>query len=105
MAGRFALALFAALLGACATGPQVCRKDPITGSERCQASSGNAGEAAGTVVGAAAAWGVVGCKVNGCEPPFRCNAGTKMCERTPCGEGQGSCPPAYHCDLDDNVCR
>ena len=98
------IAACAALVAACATGPEVCRKDPITGSQQCQTASGNYGEAAGTALGAAAVWGVAGCKVNGCEPPFRCNEGTKMCERIPCSEGD-ACPSAFACDLEDHLCR
>jgi hypothetical protein len=83
----------------------VCKKDQITGSPRCQSSSGDPGEAVGTAAAAAGAWAVAGCTVNGCEPPFRCNEKTKMCERIRCGEGQGACPPAYICDPEDLVCR
>jgi hypothetical protein len=98
------LACTCALLGACASG-EACRRDPITGSDRCQPASGNAGEAIGTAVAATAAWTAVGCTVNGCEPPFYCNGETKMCERIRCDEGGRSCPPAYVCDLEDHVCR
>ena len=92
------------VLFACASG-QVCRKDPITGSDRCQSSSGDYGEAAATAVAAGASWAVVGCTVNGCEPPYRCNAKTKMCERIACEEGTRSCPPGYSCDPEDKVCK
>jgi hypothetical protein len=92
-------------MGACASGPDVCRRDQITGSERCQPASGDYGEAAATAAAAAVAWTAVGCTVNGCAAPFRCNADTKMCERIPCGEGQGSCPPTYVCDSDDHLCK
>jgi hypothetical protein len=92
-------------MGACATGPDVCTRDHITGSEQCQPSSGDYGEAAATAAASAAAWTAVGCTANGCEPPFRCNADTKMCERIPCGEGEGACPPTYICDPDDHLCK
>ncbi len=99
-------ALGAALfLAACATGNSACRRDPITGQESCQPASGNYGEAAVTAIAAGAAWGAVGCTVNDCEPPFRCNQETKFCERIRCGEGDSRCPPAYTCDPVDHVCR
>jgi hypothetical protein len=97
------LALLAA--SACATGPAACTRDPITGQSRCQQASGSYGEAVGTAVAAGAAWAVVGCTVNDCEPPFRCNHDTKLCERIRCSEGRNSCPPAYSCDPVDHVCR
>lgn len=90
--------------GGCATGV-ACRTDPVTGSERCQPTSGSYGNAVATVGIAAASWALVGCSVNGCEPPFRCNAESKMCERIPCHEGKNVCPPGYSCDLEDHVCR
>ena len=68
-------------------------------------ASGSYAEAAGTVAAAGAAWGVVGCTSNGCEPPFRCNGETKQCERIRCGEGESTCPPAYNCDLKDQLCK
>jgi len=90
---------------ACASG-SACRKDQITGAQQCQPASGSYGEAAGTAVVAAGAWGAVGCTVNGCEPPFRCNGKTKLCERIRCEEGLTSaCPPGYLCDPEDRVCR
>jgi hypothetical protein len=100
-----AVAALALLAAACASGPDVCKRDPITGSERCQPASGDYGEAAATVGIASAAWAVAGCTVNGCEPPYRCNGETKMCERIPCGEAKDSCPPMYHCDAEDNLCK
>jgi hypothetical protein len=97
--------LWAMLHAGCASGPEVCQRDPVTGSERCQTSSGDYGEAAATAVAATAAWGVVGCTVNGCQPPFRCNQETKQCERIRCTEGNASCPPAYVCDPKDQLCK
>ncbi|HMI91478.1 MAG TPA: hypothetical protein VK509_08955 [Polyangiales bacterium] len=93
-----------ALLTGCAT-ESACKKDPITGSQRCQNASGDPGQAVGTAAVAAGAWTVAGCTVNGCEPPFTCNAQTKMCERIRCDEGKGACPPAYVCDPEDHVCK
>jgi hypothetical protein len=93
------------LIAACASGPMVCKKDPITGSERCQNTSGSPAEAAATAGAATAAWGIAGCTVNGCEPPLQCNPDTKTCVRPHCYEGQNTCPPGYSCDLKDNLCK
>lgn len=101
-----ALMLAALLAGAggCASG-QSCQKDPITGSQRCESSSGDYGEAAVTTGAAAAAWAAAGCTINDCEPPLRCNRETKMCERIPCDEGGRGCPAGYFCDPDDRLCK
>lgn len=88
----------------CASG-EACKRDPITGMEQCQLASGSYGEAIGTAAAAAAATAAVGCTVNGCEPPFRCNSDTKLCERIRCTEGKASCPPAYTCDPEQGVCK
>lgn len=88
----------------CATGHEVCRTDPATNVERCFIVSGDYAEAAATATAAAASWAVVGCTVNGCEPPYRCNPETKLCERIRCGEGMGSCPSGYVCDPVKNLC-
>jgi hypothetical protein len=98
------VALSCLILAGCATGSEVCRRDPATGAERCSTVSGNYGEAAVTATAAAASWAVVGCDVNGCEPPYRCNPETKLCERIRCGEGVGSCPAGYTCDPVKGVC-
>jgi hypothetical protein len=98
------LVVAVATLGACASG-ESCSRDQITGMTRCQPSSGDTGEAIGTAVAATAAWAAVGCTVNDCEPPLRCNENTKMCERIRCDEGSNVCPPAYACDPVDHVCR
>ncbi len=92
------------LATACAGSAQtVCRPDPITGSDRCS-QTGGYGDAAITGGVAAGAWGVAGCTVNGCEPPFRCNGKTKQCERTTCNETK-DCPPGYECNASDLKCR
>jgi hypothetical protein len=93
------------VLSACATGQAACKKDPVTGSEQCQPASGNYGEAAVTAGAAVGGWAVAGCTINGCEPPYRCNPDTKMCERIACGEGKRSCPPGYVCDESDGLCK
>ena len=98
------IALACALLAGCASS-QGCRRNQITGAQDCQPASGDVGEAVGTAAVATAAWAAVGCTVNGCEAPYRCNGETKMCERIRCDEGGGSCPPGYACDLEDHVCR
>ena len=100
----FAVSLSCLVAPACATG-EVCQRDMITGREECDLASSNAGEAIGTAVAAGAAWGVAGCTVNGCPPPFRCSAGGRVCERTPCGEAHGACPAGYACDPEELVCR
>jgi hypothetical protein len=107
MAGvRPALVALCLLACACMSGPTYCKRDPITGSESsCGRTSNSPVEAAATAAAAGAAWAAVGCTVNGCSPPFRCNPDTKMCERIPCQEGGNNCPPAYSCDPDDHVCR
>ena len=106
---RAAFACFVAsgLITACATGSEQCRRDPVTGSEQCSMVSDSPGEAAATAAASAATWGVVGCTVNGCQPPFTCNAKTKLCERIRCHEstGTGACPPGYSCDPVKDVCK
>jgi hypothetical protein len=92
-------------MSACATGGEACREDAITGMQRCQPASGNYAEAAGTAVAAGAAWGAVGCTVNGCELPLRCNSESKQCERIRCGEGGDPCPPGFNCDAEQLVCK
>jgi hypothetical protein len=98
------LAACCVLLGGCATG-EACQRDAITGMQRCQPASGDVGEAVGTAAAATVAWAAVGCTVNGCEAPYRCNGETKLCERIHCDEGEDVCPPGYACDLEDHVCR
>jgi hypothetical protein len=88
----------------CATGPTMCQKDPTSGSEQCSATSSDPGEAAATAAFAAGAWGVAGCTVNGCLPPYRCNAESKQCERIRCDENKSSCPAGYVCDPNKRVC-
>jgi len=53
---------------------------------------------------AAAAWAVVGCTVNGCMPPYRCNPQTKLCESIDCDESS-HCPAAYECNLVTHECQ
>ena len=102
---RAGLGVLFGLLSACASGPEACRHDVITGADQCEPASGSYAEAAGTAAVAAGAWAIAGCTVNGCEAPFVCNTKTKLCERTSCGEGKGSCPPGYACDPKDSLCR
>jgi hypothetical protein len=99
------LACLLAVASGCASGPNVCKKDPITGSRQCQRSSSDPTEAAVTAGAATASWAAVGCTVNGCEPPYTCNPKTKMCERIPCEEGSNRCPPGYLCDPEDQLCK
>jgi hypothetical protein len=35
---------------------------------------------------ATALYAAEGCKMNGCEPPFRCETVSQRCERSACGE-------------------
>jgi len=93
-----------ALLMSCGTGQLACKRDPITGSEQCQETSGSYGEAAVAAGAATGGWAAVGCTVNGCTMPYRCNTKTKQCEPIRCAEGH-SCPPAYTCNMDKNRCE
>jgi hypothetical protein len=90
-------------LGACASGPELCRRDPITGSKQCQPSGDNYGEAAATAGIASGAWAVAGCTVNGCELPYRCNEKTKQCEPLQC-TSNADCA-GYGCDIAQGHCR
>jgi len=90
---------------ACAGGSELaCKKDPITGSDQCYGTSNSGGEAAVAAGVAAASWAVVGCTVNGCVGPYRCNEKTKMCEPIACSENN-ACPPAYNCNLTRGRCE
>jgi hypothetical protein len=100
----FLIAYGCLLMTACATGSEVCRPDPATGIERCSVVGNDYGEAAATAAAAGALWTVEGCTVNGCEPPYTCNAKTKQCERIRCGEESGSCPGSFYCDPVKRVC-
>lgn len=94
-------AIVFAALGCSSSSNVICRPDAISGAERCQ-YSGGAADAALTGGVAAGVWAVKGCTANGCEPPFTCNAKTKLCERLSCSETE-SCPPGYECH--DQQCR
>lgn len=75
----------------------------MTGQGSCFYST--SGETAGLNAGAAAAaWAIVGCRVNGCNPPYFCNVETKLCERIHCDE-DAACPVGYTCNLRRNRCR
>lgn len=97
------LMLSASALAGCDPGTEQCRRDPITGSQQCQTSGGDYGEAAVTAGVAAGTWGVVGCTVNGCELPYRCNEKTKQCEPLHC-KSDADCS-GYGCDVDEGRCR
>lgn len=81
-----------------------CKKEPITGSDRCQQVSSSGGEAAVMAGVAATSWAVVGCTVNGCTGAYRCNEKTKQCEPFICDEN-APCPPPYECNLDTHRCE
>jgi hypothetical protein len=106
MSNSLCVAAFVACVSlGCATGPDVCQEDFATGMKRCQPASGNYGEAAATTAVAAGSWVAVGCKANGCEPPYRCNEESAQCEPVPCGEGGSICPSGTTCDATEKVCR
>jgi hypothetical protein len=92
------------LITSCATGSEACRTNPNTGIEECQVVSNDYSQAAATAIAAGALWTVEGCTVNGCKPPYTCNAKTKLCERIRCGEDFGSCPGSFYCDPVKRVC-
>lgn len=79
-----------------------CGRDPGTGFERCYQNN-NYGEAAVAAGVGAAVWGVTGCEVNGCRPPYVCNRKTKQCELSSC-ENDMSCPAGF-CDLSTKRCK
>jgi hypothetical protein len=91
-------------VAACASGPEVCRRDVITGTQRCETTGGgDYGEAAVTAGAATGAWVAVGCTVNGCELPYRCNEKTKQCEPLQC-TSNSDCA-GYGCDQSSGRCR
>lgn len=62
-------------------------------------------EAGGAATLASVLWGVAGgCKIEGCEPPLRCNAKSELCEPARCGEGH-SCPVGTRCNHHEHVCE
>lgn len=63
------------------------------------AEAGAAAALAGVLWGAAG-----GCKIEGCEPPLRCNTKTELCEPARCGEGH-ACPAGTRCNFDERVCE
>ena len=81
----------------------MCGKDPVSGFDRCWETN-NYGEAAVTSGAAAATWGVAGCTINGCVPPYTCNTKTKLCEPQKCLDDM-SCPSGYHCDKTYLQCK
>lgn len=81
----------------------VCRRDPISGVQRCDDVGGGYEEAAIVTGVAAGLWAAKGCSINGCEPPFVCGA-AKLCERQACGE-TADCPPGFVCSPSDQRCR
>lgn len=91
------------ILAGCTSGMQCGPSSEPDQREQC-VSTGGPVEAAGTAVAAGVAWGAVGCRVNGCHPPYVCNEDTGMCERMPCGEGR-SCLAPYECNLLEGYCE
>jgi hypothetical protein len=95
----------AALFWSCAGDTSLqCKKDPITGSDRCQPVSSSGGEAAVMAGMATAGWAAAGCTVNGCLGAYRCNGKTKQCEPIECGE-DAPCPAPYECNLAIHRCE
>lgn len=103
MRSIFVCSCFVTLTAACAGGREVCRRDAITGSERCDRVSDDYGEAASTAGVATAAWGVAGCTVNDCRPPYKCNEKTKQCEATVCDKDSDCL--GFTCDTERGKCR
>ena len=92
-------------LGSCAGDSTLqCKKDPITGSDRCERTTSSGGEAAVMAGAAAATWGIAGCTVNACVGAYRCNEKTKQCEPLTCDEN-APCPPPYECNPDIHRCE
>ena len=98
-----ALALVLTLLSGCAA-QSACQPDPISGSPRCEDTTGGPVEAVTTGSGAAALYAAEGCKRNGCEAPFVCEKLSQRCERVRCGEST-DCPPGFSCDATDQRCH
>lgn len=76
--------------------------DPLE-AQRCM-PGGGATEAAGSAGASAVAWGVTGCRTNGCNRPYVCNQDNGLCEVIRCAEGL-SCPEPFTCDLDRGECE
>ena len=98
-----ALALALLVFSGCAA-QNTCQPDPISGSPRCENSTGGGTEAVGVGMTAAALYAAEGCKMNGCEPPFRCETVSQRCERVSCGES-ADCPPGFECNMADHRCH
>ncbi len=96
-----ALGLVAA--GACVSSVECRDSVDIGAGHECVARGGPA-EAVGTAAAAGAVWGAVGCRVNGCRPPYVCDDASGFCEPPHCSEGN-PCPPGYDCDYDEGRCE
>ena len=85
-------------------GETICeRSSEPTESQRCM-QRGSPTAAVLTAGGAAAAWPVVGCRVNGCHLPFSCNEESGLCERRHCNEGY-PCPSSWECNVETHECE
>ncbi len=102
--GRIALLVLFTNAGCGGSAEYVCKRDQITGSEQCQRETNSPGEAAATAGAAAGAWAVVGCTVNGCPAPYRCNTKTKQCESAFCTR-DADCGLGFACDVALSRCR
>lgn len=101
---RLVVGLAIGLVGCGGSAQMVCQRDPATGIEQCQPTTGSPGNAALTTGVAAGVYGFTGCTVNGCQLPDRCNPKTKRCEPLRCSETD-PCPAGYQCQLDTKLCR
>lgn len=71
----------------------------------CATAGGGGGAAVVHAAIAGGLWvGAGGCKINGCEPPMRCNEESQLCERIRCGESEQGCPAPYECNERRGVC-
>ncbi len=103
-----ALGALLAAFGSALAGAVVCASIGCVSTMECRDSvdlaagnecvvQGGPAEAVGTAAAAGVVWGVAGCRVNGCRPPYTCDHDTGYCEPATCSEGH-PCPPGYTCD-------
>lgn len=92
-------------LSACVSSVE-CRDSVDIGAGRECVARGGPAEAVGTAAAAGVVWGAVGCRVNGCRPPYVCDQPSGFCEPPRCSEGN-PCPSGYgyECDYDEGRCE
>ncbi|HKU37142.1 MAG TPA: hypothetical protein VJR89_03325 [Polyangiales bacterium] len=98
-----AFAHLLALLSGCGV-QSTCQPDPISGSPRCDDTSGGSVEAAATTIAAGGMYAAEGCKRNGCQAPFTCETVSQRCERVRCGQNS-DCPAGFSCGASDQRCH